>query len=662
MGKRTKDSLLRFIYGLRYSPVRYYLGQNHLLAIAIFMWGAFSIAASYYIRFDFQVPEQHSLYMSYIILIVAALKVAVFFALRANKANWRYVGVSEIKILLYVSIISSFILFLIASLIQPLHIPRGVLIIDCGLFFLGASAIRVSGRIIREKVVQNYERSRKQLKRTIIIGAGDGGEMLLREIRRNPSSSYMVRAFFDDNPAKHGQFIHGVKIVGDLSIVADYVESFNIEVAVIAIPSANREQMNRIYNELKPLGIIIKTLPPVLETVEGERLSARLRDLNITDLLGREEIRVDRSRIHELIRGRTVLVTGAGGSIGSEISRQVWNSEPQNLILLDKSENLLFHIHRKLLGQKASTDDSQIIPLLCDLKDKNVVEDNMWRYRPDIVLHAAAHKHVFMQEMNPVECFRNNVGGIRNIVEMSHKVGVERFVLISTDKAVNPTSVMGATKRLCELYCQAFACRSVTSFFAVRFGNVLGSEGSVVPIFVEQINNGGPVTVTHPDVKRYFMTIPEAVALVLQATVIGRTGQILMLDMGDPIKIVDLARQLIKISGKTESEVPIKFIGLKPGEKLFEKLSCDKESCEMTEHPKIFLYTSEFEHDPHGFTADINSWIDKTMLNGADLNIRSVIKSRVKEYEPSEVTFYVKNDTLPKKPRLVAVGTKSNLK
>lgn len=656
MGKWTDSSLFRFVYRLKHSAARRYVSHDQLLGISILMWAALSITASYFIRFDFKVPEQHLSYMSHIVLFVAILKTAVFFLLGAHRANWRYVGVSEVKILLYVSILTSFLLFIIAIQFSNLHIPRGVVIIDFVLFFLGASAIRLSGRIVREKIVQNYERNRNQLQKTVIIGAGDGGEMLLREIRRNPASTYLVKAFFDDNPAKWGQFIHGVRIAGDASSIQRYAASNPVEIALIAIPSANREQMSRIYNELKPLGIPIKTLPPVLETVEGEKLSTRLRDINITDLLGREEIRVERSRINDLIRGKVVMVTGAGGSIGSEISRQVWKGEPRSLILLDRSENLLFHIHRKLDPDNHHSANLKIIPLLCDLRDRKVLEDAMCAHRPDIVLHAAAHKHVFMQELNPIECFRNNVGGIRNIVELSHATGVDRFVLISTDKAVNPTSVMGATKRLCEMYCQAFAVKSKTSFFSVRFGNVLGSEGSVVPIFLEQINNGGPVTVTHPEVKRYFMTIPEAVALVLQATVIGKTGQILMLDMGDPIKIVDLARQLIRIAGKTEDQIPIQFIGLKQGEKLFEKLSCDSECCMATEHHKIMRYISGFDQDPEKITFQINSWVDQIQANGADFNVRNVIKSLVTEYEPSEVTFHVRHGRMTQGSRLVVVG------
>lgn len=640
MVNRTVQRLVGYIYQLRQSYLRSYISHNELLGFAVLIWGVFSVTASYYIRFDFDVPPQFIDPMPYIILAVALLKLLMFFALGAHKSNWRYVGISEIRLLLWASILSSLVIFALSNVYKPIYVPRGVIIIDCILFFLGSCAIRLAGRMVREKVFHVRGRQKNVLRPAIIIGAGDAGEMLLREIRRNPAATYSVKAYFDDNPAKHGQYIHGVKIVGSASEIVDYFANNNVEVALIAIPSADRQQMNNFYNILRPLNIDIKTLPPVLETIEGEALTARLRDIDITDLLGREQIKVDRSRIHELLRDRTVLVTGAGGSIGSEISRQVCASSPKQLLLLDKSENLLFHIHRKLESVDKVDSTTKVTPLLCDLRDRNSVEEIMSRFRPEIVLHAAAHKHVFMQELNPAECFRNNVGGLRNIVEFSHKFMVDKFVLISTDKAVNPTSVMGATKRLCELYCQAYAQKSETSFLSVRFGNVLGSDGSVVPIFLEQINMGGPVTITHPDAKRYFMTIPEAVSLVLESTVIGETGQILMLDMGEPIRILDLARELIRITGKSEFQIPIEYIGLKPGEKLFEKLSCDSESCVLTGHPKINLYRSEPNHDSEEFVATVDAWLERFYIDGMDLDVRGVIRGLVKEYTPSEIRQY----------------------
>lgn len=634
MANSSIQKIIEYLHFLKQSYLSSYVSYNQVLIVALFVWGATSLILSFGVRFDFAIPASLRETMPYVALVGTLLKLLIFFALGAHKANWRYVGIGEIKTLMWVSVISSCAIYAFSFLDRNWIIPRGVIIIDCVLFFLGSCAIRLSGRILRERVLNVYERHKNPQQSSIIIGAGDGGEMLLREIRRNKTSKYRVMAFFDDNALKKGQYIHGLKIIGDIECVPEYVRFNSVEVALIAIPSANRRQMNRIYSILEPLDISIKTLPPVLEYVEGENLTTRLRDININDLLGREEIHVERARINDSLMDRTVLITGAGGSIGSELARQVLKASPRILLLLEKNENTLFHIHRKLSLNKELCQRTKVIPLLCDLRDRNPVSSLMSHYRPEIVLHAAAHKHVHMQELNPTECFRNNIGGIRNIVELSHDVGVEKFVLISTDKAVNPTSIMGATKRLCELYCQAYAKKSSTSFLSVRFGNVLGSEGSVVPLFLEQINNGGPVTVTHPDVKRYFMTIPEAVALVLQASVIGETGQIMMLDMGEPIKILDLACQLMRMAGKSPTQIPIEFIGLKRGEKIFEKLSCDTESCVYTEHPKVHLYRSEFPYDPEQFTSTVNTWVSTVFSNGSDDKIRDMIKQLVVEYRP----------------------------
>jgi len=375
-------------------------------------------------------------------------------------------------------------------------------------------------------------------------------------------------------------------VVGGLESVPAYVKEQAIESAIVAIPSASREQMRRIHDRLRALDITIKTLPPLAEIVRGSSTLSQLREINIADLLGRKEIRIDSDQITEMIQGKVVLVTGAGGSIGTELCRQTLRSRPAALVLMERSENSLFHLHRQLAQQNGST---KVVPLLCDITDEKRVFEAFATHRPTLVFHAAAHKHVPLQELDASECFRNNVGGTRSVARASIAHGVQLFLMISTDKAVNPTSVMGATKRACEILCQAFASENSTKFVSVRFGNVLGSDGSVVPIFLEQISRGGPITVTHPDMRRYFMTIPEAVSLVLQAAAIGESGQILVLDMGEPIKIVDLARQLLQLVGKDEAEVPIEFVGLRPGEKLFEELQCDSEACLTTAHESIWV-------------------------------------------------------------------------
>jgi FlaA1/EpsC-like NDP-sugar epimerase len=376
--------------------------------------------------------------------------------------------------------------------------------------------------------------------------------------------------------------------------------------------------MRRINSMLKALNIPVKTLPPLYEIVEKTPALTQLRDISITDLLGREEISIDTKQVHDLIHGRVVLVTGAGGSIGSELCRQVLARGPRKLLLLERSENNLFHIHRKLVASPLG-DERPIVPLLCDVTHREDVHAVLQAHRPELVFHSAAHKHVAMQEYNPEECFKNNVGGTSVLVQACHEVGVERFLFISTDKAVNPSSVMGATKRACELYCQAFGDKSPTQFMSVRFGNVLASEGSVVQLFLEQIAEGGPVTVTHPEVRRYFMTIPEAVTLVLQATALGESGQIMVLDMGEPIKIVDLAHQLMYLAGKDDDDIPLQFTGLKPGEKLFEELRFDTEVWLKTAHEKIRILNQQVEN-PLEVIAEIERGVSCTV---SSRNIRN---------------------------------------
>jgi FlaA1/EpsC-like NDP-sugar epimerase len=388
--------------------------------------------------------------------------------------------------------------------------------------------------------------------------------------------------------------------------------------------------MQRIYGLLNGLNLAAKTLPGITEMIDGSKLT-QLRDVNISDLLGREEINIDTQQVMNMIAGKVALVTGAGGSIGSELSRQVLKREPAKLILMDRTENALFHIHRKLV----ETDSpDRIVPFLCDVCDSARVNYAFEKFKPDLVFHAAAHKHVPMQELNAIECFRNNVGGIRVLAKASHDHEVSSFLLVSTDKAVNPTSVMGASKRACELYCQAFGKVSRTKFLSVRFGNVLASQGSVVPIFMDQIANGGPVTVTHPEMRRYFMTIPEAVTLILQATALGESGQLMVLEMGEPIKILDLVHHLLMLMGKDRNSIPITFIGLRPGEKMFEEISFDSETYLSTAHSKIKI----FNHCPNN-SVDVISKIDLALNSVAshqnDDKIRSILKEIVPEYTGS---------------------------
>ena len=373
-------------------------------------------------------------------------------------------------------------------------------------------------------------------------------------------------------------------------------------------------------------------MPGLNEIIHGSAKLTQLRDINISDLLGREEINIDTEQVRNLVSGKTVMVTGAGGSIGSELCRQILKRDPKLLILMERTENNLFHINRHLTEMVSNIP---VIPVLCDVRDRLKVEEILDKYRPALVFHAAAHKHVPMQELNPAECFKNNVGGLQVLARACDKFQVSRFLLISTDKAVNPTSVMGASKRACEIYCQALGAFSRTRFLSVRFGNVLASEGSVVPIFMDQIARGGPITVTHPEMRRYFMTIPEAVTLVLQATALGDSGQIMVLEMGEPIKIVDLIQHLLQLVGKSPDEIPIQYVGLRPGEKLTEELLAPYESSLETTHTNIKIFNSN-GRPPREIIAQVELALERVYAGVSEQEVRKILHELVQEYRPSE--------------------------
>ncbi|MEJ2718108.1 MAG: nucleoside-diphosphate sugar epimerase/dehydratase [Deltaproteobacteria bacterium] len=615
-----------------------HLRYNYFLFVAICAACASSFWLAYRVRFDFDVPERFLIQCSLLLPFVVAMKLAVFYVIRAQSENWRYVSLRGMTRLVWHAVICGLILVGWSVFGHALWIPRGVIFIDVLLTLIFIGGVRISARIFREQVFTLFRNGGESQRLNVaIIGAGDAGEMVIREIMRNPSSGLAVQALFDDDPAKKAMRIHGIRVVGGVDRIESYLRSTSsrIDLAIVAIPSASRAQMKRINDTLRNVQIPVKTLPPILELLEKSSALSQLRDLNISDLLGREEITIDDRQVCDLIRDRVVLVTGAGGSIGSELCRQVLIRGPRALVLLERAENNLFHLHRKLTSLDLNGQKTSLIPCLCDVTHEQAVTDILRRYRPHVVFHAAAHKHVTMQELNPRECFTNNVGGIHTLAGACDKTGVERFLLISTDKAVNPTCVMGATKRVCEIYCQAFGHVSNTKFLTVRFGNVLASEGSVVPIFMEQIAKGGPVTVTHPDVKRFFMTIPEAVVLVLQATAIGESGQIMVLDMGEPIKIVDLARHLITLAGKNRYQIPIEFVGLTPGEKLFEELCGNFELCQATAHDKIRIYNGLGEN-PREVIARIEWHVRRISKASSRIDVRAALRDIVPEYKPGQ--------------------------
>ncbi|UOY92691.1 polysaccharide biosynthesis protein [Ectobacillus sp. JY-23] len=460
-------------------------------------------------------------------------------------------------------------------------------------------------RFIWRMYRDTYMNQGTSAKRTLIIGAGAAGTMIARQLHQKDATLYPV-AFIDDNPKKHGLDILGVPVVGGVGSIAMAVEHFDIEHIVIAIPSLQKRELNVIFKECCKTNAKTQILPMLEDLVTGKVSVNEFRDVQVEDLLGRDPIELDMQSISASVTGKTVLVTGAGGSIGSEICRQISAFMPKQLVLLGHGENSIYSIEMEL-KERYKNSDIVFITEIADIQDDKKMIDVMSKHQPHVVYHAAAHKHVPLMERNPEEAIKNNVIGTTNVAKAASWCGVETFVMISSDKAVNPTSVMGATKRLAEMIIQHLDKTSSTRFVAVRFGNVLGSRGSVIPLFKKQIQNGGPITVTHPDMERYFMTIPEASRLVIQAGALAKGGEIFVLDMGEPVKIVDLAKNLIKLSGHSLEDIEIQYSGMRPGEKLYEELLQTDEVHEQQIHPKIYigktsnLYIDEIHRIVHSY-------------------------------------------------------------
>jgi FlaA1/EpsC-like NDP-sugar epimerase len=536
------------------------------------------------LRFDFHVPRgQYDLPFWLTVLLVARL--AAFQASGLFRGLWRYTGAGDALAILKATTVSSLVLAAVV-VSGAWRFPRSVVAIEWLVAVVLVGGLRFAGRAFHLLHHRNGSTNGK-LVRVLIAGAGDGGEALAREILETHRGRYEPVCFVDDDPRKRGAEIHGVPVLGSIDELPRLVAQKRVEEVVIAIPTASGSEMRRIVDRCKSSGVRFKTVPSVDQIIDGRVRISQIRNVDIEDLLRRDVVNLDITEIEAAHSGRVILVTGAAGSIGSEMCRQACTVAPSQLVLVERAESALFAIHRELTARFPFVP---IVPYLADVTDETRMVEIFRRHRPAVVYHVAAHKHVPMLEANPSEAIKNNVFGTKTLADVAHEAGVGRFVMISTDKAVNPTSVMGVSKRVAEIYVQALAQVSRTKFVTVRFGNVLGSNGSVVPIFREQIAAGGPVTVTHPDMKRYFMTIPEASQLVLQAGAMGKGGEIFVLDMGEPVRVVDLARDLITLSGlKPGEDIEIRFTGVRPGEKLFEELSVAAENCDRTRHPKIFI-------------------------------------------------------------------------
>jgi FlaA1/EpsC-like NDP-sugar epimerase len=536
---------------------------------------------AFLIRFEGVIPNTQVVLMASFLPYLLLIRLAFYYRARLYSDLWRYSGLTTMmKIALTVALGNLAFFALVRYGFGNTGYPRSIYILDAMFMVFLSGGMRAALRIVR-----GLYQAEGAGRRALIVGAGDAGEMIVRDMKQNPRYNYQPIGFLDDDPYKAGLTIRDVPIFGPLSLIGDVVREHAPEEIVIAIPSADRATIRSIYDACKPFNLPIKTLPGMSDILSGEVSVSHIKPLSIEDLLQREPVQYDIESVRELIRGRVVLVSGAGGSIGSELARQIAHYEPERVLLLDRYENGLYQVDLELRDAGVG---GRVTCIIGDVLDRARLDQVFARYRPRIVFHAAAHKHVPLMELNPLEAVKNNVFGTRNLIAASHAHGVERFVMISTDKAVNPTNVMGATKRIAEFLARDAASRGATKFTTVRFGNVLGSNGSVLPVFRDQIARGGPVTVTHPDIKRFFMLIPEAVQLVLVAASRGAGGEIFVLEMGEPIAIADFAENLIRLSGMVpHKDIAIVYTGLRPGEKLFEELFDASEETLPTDHPKL---------------------------------------------------------------------------
>ena len=583
---------------------------------------------SFLLRFDFALGSDERRLIVQTLPLVLAVKLLVFYCFGLVRGWWRYVGLNDALDISKASVVSSTFLYLLFKLLLDVSgYPRSVLIIDMALTILIIGGSRFTVRAYTEGLQHSSNESS-----VLVVGAGRAGSTIVREMNRNPQLGMFPIGFVDDDPSKHGIRIHGVKVLGNTNQIAEIIRRNEVQNVLIAIPSAHGNQIERIVSKCQQCRVAFKILPPISRHINGNtgRISA-VRDLSLEDLLGRQQVQIDLAGIRNQLEGRVLLITGAGGSIGSELSRQVANYQPRSVVLLERSENCLFQLAMELTN---NLPQQHFIPAIADIQDVTTLREIFALHRPDIIFHAAAYKHVPMMEENCFQAVTNNIFGTYNVALLARQFACKSFVMISSDKAVNPTNVMGVTKRIAELIMLGLSHQN-TRYVAVRFGNVLGSNGSVVPIFQRQIRDGGPVTVTHPEARRYFMTIPEAVQLVLQASILGDSSEIFVLDMGKAVRVVDLARNLIRLSGlEPDRDIEVVYTGLRPGEKLFEELMLEGEGLKRTSHEKIRVL-----HGAEVSLTQVRLWLDELSALVAARNVHGLVqmfRQIVPEYKPSE--------------------------
>ncbi|MEN6466799.1 MAG: nucleoside-diphosphate sugar epimerase/dehydratase [Syntrophaceae bacterium] len=586
--------------------------------------------AAHMLRFEGNIPAEYWAGLKKMLPVIVIVKVGVFFIFKLYAGMWRYASLVDLFNVVKASVSSSLIIILFVLFLYRFEgYSRSVFLIDWILTLFLIGGIRAGIRIVLSNNLRSFFsfRDSGDCKRMIIVGAGGAGEKVLREIHDNPGLNYNVIGFLDDDPYKRGKAIHGVPVLGTPGQVQQFKSYF--DEVLIAIPSARGEVIRKIVSACERIGKRVRIIPNMGELIGGKLSLKAIRNITLEDLLGRDEIYLEQDKIDSYLKDKRVLVTGAGGSIGSELVRQIGRFKPQALGLVEFSEYNLFQIEMEI-RQKLGT--VSVEGFLADIRNSRSVRRVFDSFQPDVVFHAAAYKHVPLQEITPWEAVVNNVLGTRNLVDAAIASNVKKFVLVSTDKAVRPSNVMGATKRIAEMLIQT-ANGNGTSFIAVRFGNVIGSSGSAIPVFQKQIAQGGPVTVTHPDIQRYFMSIPEAAQLILQAGAMGEGGEIFILDMGKPVRILDMARELIRLHGlEPDKDIPIKFIGLRPGEKLYEELITKGEGIVETYHEKIVVLRGRYGN-PGNLKTRVDELLELSVKCDARL-IRDKLKEIVPEYNP----------------------------
>jgi len=614
---------------------------------------SFSVWLAFLLRFEGKIPSEQITHLKNLIFLALIFSLPIFYFFKLYFFTWVYVSTEELislfKATLFSFLLSSVIFLIFRDLPQFSIFPRSTLFISYFLIFFFLGGIRFSKRIYLQIFQKGLKKEEKT--RTLIVGAGDAGEQILRSILSSKETPYLPIGFVDDNPIKQGVPIHGIKVLGKINDISRLIKENEIEEMIIALPSASSKIIKKAVELGRKANLKkIKIVPPITEFINGEVSIGKIKEVDIEDLLGREPVSLDTKSIADFIQNKTVLITGAAGSIGSELARQVAKFKPALLLILDQDETGIFNIANELEDKPphlfigGGGKFPRLVPLIADICDEEKINRIFEKYRPNVIFHAAAYKHVPLMEEHPDEAVKNNVFGTKIVAEATTKYGVENFVFISTDKSVNPTSVMGATKRVGEMICQSLNQKTsqgsklptgqdTTKFISVRFGNVIDSRGSVIPIFREQIKQRGPVEVTHPEMKRYFMTTSEACLLVMQAGAMGQGGEVFVLDMGEPVKILDLAKEMIRLSGfEPDKDIPIVFTGIRPGEKFFEEILSAEEGTIATQHEKIFI-AKLFPINENKLNQGLEK-LKEAVRNLDKEKIKAVFKELIPSYKP----------------------------